>query len=74
MNNPDKNTDPTELQLIQMHRDWWKDSYGTQPNSQASIVAAAFARYAIETLAQDYINNLRRDLEALKQEHEVPND
>lgn len=41
-----------ELQLIQMHREWWKDSYGTVPNSQASVVAAAFARHVINVLAQ----------------------
>ena len=42
------NSNPTELQLIQMHRDWWKDGYGNAPNSQASIVAAAFAKYVLE--------------------------
>ncbi len=37
-----------DLQLIQMHREWWKDSYGTVPNSQASVIAAAFARHVLE--------------------------
>ena len=68
------NSDPTELQLIQMHRDWWKDSYGTTPNSQASIIAAAFARHAIETLAKDYIDTLRRELAELEQQEQKGND
>ncbi len=46
------NKEVTELELIQMHREWWKDSYGNQPNSQASIVAAAFARHVLEQVSK----------------------
>lgn len=38
-----------DARLMQLYRDWWQASYGTQPNSQATIVAAAFARHAMET-------------------------
>ena len=44
---------PTELQLCQLYRDWWKDSYGTTPNSQATIIAAAFASHVINVLAKE---------------------
>ena len=44
---------PTELQLCQLYRDWWKDSYGTTPNSQATVVAAAFARHVINVFASE---------------------
>lgn len=46
------NTEPTDMQLMQLYRDWWQDSYGSQPNSQATIIAAAWARHAINVLAQ----------------------
>jgi hypothetical protein len=41
--------EPNDAQLMQLYRDWWQASYGTQPNSQATIVAAAFARHALAT-------------------------
>jgi hypothetical protein len=41
----------TDYQLMDLYRTWWKDGYGTTPNSQATIVAAAWARYALQTLA-----------------------
>lgn len=40
---------PTDYELMQLYRDWWEGSYGTKPNSQATIVAAAFARHVLET-------------------------
>lgn len=40
---------PNDAQLMQLYRDWWQANYGTQPNSQATIVAAAFARHALAT-------------------------
>ena len=47
---------PTELQLYQLYRDWWKDSYGTTPNSQATVVAAAFARHVLNTFGEQKTN------------------
>lgn len=44
--------DPTDLQLMQLYRDWWSDSYGNQPNSQAVIVAASFARHVLATFGK----------------------
>jgi hypothetical protein len=35
-----------------MYRTWWKASFGTTPNTQACIVAAAFAAHVIEELEQ----------------------
>jgi hypothetical protein len=49
-------TKPTELQLCQLYRDWWKDSYGTTPNSQATVVAAAFASHVLATLEKQEAN------------------
>ena len=39
---------PTDYQLMQLYRDWWENSYGKAPNSQATIIAAAFARHVLE--------------------------
>jgi purine nucleoside permease len=39
---------PTDYELMDLYRTWWKDSYGTQPNSQATIIAAAWARYVLD--------------------------
>lgn len=47
------NTEPTDLRLMQMYRDWWQDSYRSQPNSQSTIIAAAWARHAINVLAKE---------------------
>lgn len=44
---------PTEPQLMELYRTWWKDSYGTVPNSQATIIAAAWAKHVLETLAAE---------------------
>jgi hypothetical protein len=42
------NTNPTDLQLAELYRTWWKDSYGTTPNSQAVVVAIAWARHVLD--------------------------
>ena len=34
---------PTDLQLAELYREWWKESYGTSPNSQATVIAIAWA-------------------------------
>lgn len=44
--------DPTEPQLMQLYRDWWKASYGAAPNAQATLVAAAFARHVLAMYGQ----------------------
>ena len=46
------NTEPSELQLMQLYRDWWQDSYGVQPNNQAAVIAAAWARHVLNVLAE----------------------
>jgi hypothetical protein len=33
--------------LMEAYRSWWRTNYGTTPNSQATIVAAAWARDAL---------------------------
>jgi len=45
--------EPTDLQLIQLYRDWWKDSYGLEPNNQNAIIAAAWARHVLNVLADE---------------------
>ena len=42
---------PTEAQLMEMYRRWWQDSYGSVPNAQATVVAAAWARHVLDTLS-----------------------
>ncbi len=44
---------PTDSELMELYRTWWKDSYGTMPNSQATIVAAAWARHVLNVLAEE---------------------
>lgn len=34
---------------MEMYRSWWKDSYKTTPNSQATILAAAWAKHVLDT-------------------------
>lgn len=48
---------PTDLQLMELYREWWKDSYGSVPNSQATIVAAAWAKHVLATLPQGGAND-----------------
>ena len=50
-------TQPTEYQLIEMYRAWWQSSYGTTPNTQACIVAAAFAAHVLKELEQSDVNS-----------------
>lgn len=45
------NTTPTDLQFAELYRSWWKDSYGTAPNSQATVVAIAWAKHVLNVLA-----------------------
>jgi hypothetical protein len=45
-------TNPSELELMELYRDWWKASYGAAPNAQATVVAAAFARHVLATYSQ----------------------
>lgn len=40
---------PTDYELMDLYRTWWNDSYKTAPNSQATIIAAAWARYVLDT-------------------------
>jgi len=42
---------PTDYELMEAYRSWWRSSYGTTPNSQATIIAAAGAAHAIATYA-----------------------
>jgi hypothetical protein len=35
---------PSTYELMEAYRSWCRSSYGTTPNSQATIVAAAWAR------------------------------
>lgn len=51
MNNTTK---PTDYQLMQLYRDWWEASYGKAPNSQATIIAAAFGRHVLDTYGLDH--------------------
>ena len=46
-------TNPSELELMELYRGWWKASYGAAPNAQATVVAAAFARHVLATFAQE---------------------
>jgi hypothetical protein len=45
-------TKPTDLQLAELYRTWWKDSYGNTPNSQATVIAIAWARHVLNVLAE----------------------
>lgn len=43
----------SDYELMDLYRRWWQDSYGSTPNSQATVVAASWARYIINVLARD---------------------
>lgn len=43
---------PTEAQLMELYREWWKDSYGSVANAQATVVAAAWAKYVLTQATQ----------------------
>ena len=40
---------PTAYELMEAYRTWWRASYGTTPNSQAVILAAAWAEFVLST-------------------------
>jgi hypothetical protein len=40
---------PTTYELMEAYRTWWRTSYGTSPNSQAVILAAAWAEHVLST-------------------------
>ena len=40
---------PTAYELMEAYRSWWRASYGTTPNSQAVILAAAWAEFVLST-------------------------
>jgi len=40
----------TNYELMDCYRTWWQSSYGNPPNSQATIIAAAFAEHVIDLL------------------------
>jgi len=44
---------PTDYELMDLYRKWWQDSYSSTPNSQATVVAAQWARYLLNVLAAD---------------------
>ena len=39
---------PTSFELMEAYRAWWRASYSTSPNSQAVILAAAWAQHVLE--------------------------
>ena len=43
---------PKEYELLEMYRQWWHDSYGTQPNNQAAIMAASFTEHVLKSIAK----------------------
>jgi hypothetical protein len=40
---------PTAYELMEAYRTWWRSSYSTSPNSQAVILAAAWAEHVLAT-------------------------
>jgi hypothetical protein len=40
---------PTAYELMEAYRAWWRASYSTTPNSQAVIIAAAWAEHVLAT-------------------------
>jgi hypothetical protein len=38
----------SDLQLAEMYRTWWKEMYGLSANSQATVIAIAWARHVLE--------------------------
>jgi hypothetical protein len=43
---------PSTYELMDCYRTWWQTSYGNPPNSQATIIAAAFAEHVLELFAK----------------------
>jgi hypothetical protein len=42
----------TNYELMDCYRTWWQSSYGNPPNSQATIIAAAFAEHVLDLVAE----------------------
>ena len=40
---------PADYELMEAYRTWWRASFGTTPNSQTVIIAAAWASYVLAT-------------------------
>jgi hypothetical protein len=40
---------PTPYELMDLYRTWWRANYSTTPNSQATIIAAAWAEHVLAT-------------------------
>jgi hypothetical protein len=40
---------PTAYELMEAYRAWWRTSYSTSPNTQAVILAAAWAEHVLST-------------------------
>ena len=40
---------PTAYELMEAYRSWWRASYSTSPNSQAVVLAAAWAEHVLAT-------------------------
>ena len=38
---------PTPYELMDLYRAWWRASYGTEPNPQAVVIAAAFCLHVL---------------------------
>lgn len=42
----------SDLELAEMYRAWWKEMYGLNANSQATVIAIAWARHVLAQLEQ----------------------
>jgi hypothetical protein len=40
---------PSTYELMEAYRSWWRASYTTSPNSQAVVLAAAWAEHVLAT-------------------------
>jgi hypothetical protein len=40
---------PSTFELMEAYRSWWRASYSTSPNSQAVVLAAAWAKHVLAT-------------------------
>jgi hypothetical protein len=40
---------PTNYELMEAYRSWWRDNFSMSPNSQAVIHAAAWAKHVLAT-------------------------
>ena len=66
----------TNYELMDCYRTWWQSSYGNPPNSQATIIAAAFAEHVLDLVAKrnfaEHVLDLLAEQNA-KQSVEEPN-